>query len=153
MVTNAQTLPESLNNDEEPSVKEHRSTGSAFKKIYGVYFSSGGNCLLTFVILFAFVLVQCCANCIDFFLSSGVNLVQEHDRFKTELEKTNNKIIATMTLFKDHPSGRILNKFSKDCNLPEGLVHCTGISWRAICALGGSLSEKIGRHGFGCKNV
>jgi hypothetical protein len=78
------------------------------------------------VILFAFVLAQCCASCIDFFLSSGVNLVQEHDRFETELEKTIlsyncvyiysnlhnsmfGKIIATMT-------------FSKDCNLPEGMV-------------------------------
>jgi hypothetical protein len=33
----------------------------------------------------------------------------------------------------------------------EGMVHCAGISWRAICALGGFLSKKIGRHGFGCK--
>jgi hypothetical protein len=31
------------------------------------------------------------------------------------------------------------------------MVHCAGISWRAIYALGGSLSKKIGRHGFGCK--
>jgi hypothetical protein len=37
------------------------------------------------------------------------------------------------------------------CNLPEGMVHCAGISWRAICALGDSLSKKIGRHGFGCE--
>jgi hypothetical protein len=38
---------------------------------------------------------------------------------------------------------------SLSCNLPEGMVHCLGISRRAILVLGGSFSTKIGRHGFG----
>jgi ATP-binding cassette subfamily C (CFTR/MRP) protein 4 len=158
-VSDAQTHLESVENDEEPSeVKEHRSTGSTFKKIYGVYFRAGGNWLVTSVILFAFVLVQCCATCIEFFLSHWVNLVQKHERFVTETERmliSHNcvyiysglllclvlvtitatlafvhyclmasknlhnsmlgKIIdATMTFFDNHPSGRILNRFSKD---------------------------------------
>jgi hypothetical protein len=37
----------------------------------------------------------------------------------------------------------------KGCNLPEGMVHCLGISRRAFFVLGGSFSTKIGRHGFG----
>jgi ATP-binding cassette subfamily C (CFTR/MRP) protein 4 len=158
-VSDAQTLHESLKNDAEPSeVKEHRSTGNSFKKIYGVYFRAGGNWLVTCVILFSFVLIQCCASCIEFFLSHWVNLVQEHERFETESERMLithncvyiysglllclvlvtitatwafvhycmiasknlhnsmlNKIIdATMTFFNNHPSGRILNRFSKD---------------------------------------
>jgi ATP-binding cassette subfamily C (CFTR/MRP) protein 4 len=158
-VSDAQTLHESLKNDAEPSeVKEHRSTGNSFKKIYGVYFRAGGNWLVTCVILFSFVLIQCCASCIEFFLSHWVNLVQEHERFETETERMLithncvyiysglllclvlvtitatwafvhycmiasknlhnsmlNKIIdATMTFFNNHPSGRILNRFSKD---------------------------------------
>jgi ATP-binding cassette subfamily C (CFTR/MRP) protein 4 len=158
-VFDAQTLHESLKNDAEPSeVKEHRSTGNSFKKIYGVYFRAGGNWLVTCVILFSFVLIQCCASCIEFFLSHWVNLVQEHERFETESERMLishncvyiysglllclvlvtitatwafvhycmiasknlhnsmlNKIIdATMTFFNNHPSGRILNRFSKD---------------------------------------
>jgi ATP-binding cassette subfamily C (CFTR/MRP) protein 4 len=158
-VSDAQTLHESLKNDAEPSeVKEHRSTGNSFKKIYSVYFRAGGNWLVTCVILFSFVLIQCCASCIEFFLSHWVNLVQEHERFETESERMLithncvyiysglllclvlvtitatwafvhycmiasknlhnsmlNKIIdATMTFFNNHPSGRILNRFSKD---------------------------------------
>jgi ATP-binding cassette subfamily C (CFTR/MRP) protein 4 len=155
-VSDAQTQLESLKNDEEASeVKEHRSTGSTFKKIYGVYFRAGGNWLVTSVILFAFVLVQYCATCIEFFLS---HWVQEHEWFETESERMlishncvyiysglllclvlvtitatlafvhyclmasknlHNSILgkiidATMTFFKNHPSGRILNRFSKD---------------------------------------
>ncbi|XP_068901839.1 probable multidrug resistance-associated protein lethal(2)03659 [Tenebrio molitor] len=155
-VSDAQTHLESLKNDEEPSeVKEHRSTGSTFKKIYGVYFRAGGNWLVTSVILFAFVLVQYCATCIEFFLS---HWVQEHEWFETESERMlishnciyiysglllclvlvtitatlafvhycmmasknlHNSILgkiidATMTFFNNHPSGRILNRFSKD---------------------------------------
>jgi ATP-binding cassette subfamily C (CFTR/MRP) protein 4 len=156
-ISDAQTLLELLKNDEEASeVKEHRSTGSSFKKIYGVYFRAGGNWLVTSVILFAFVVVQCCASSIEFFLSHWINLVQEHERFETESERilinriyiysglllclvlvtitatlafvhycmmaSKNlhnsmlgKIIdATMTFFNNHPSGRILNRFSKD---------------------------------------
>jgi ATP-binding cassette subfamily C (CFTR/MRP) protein 4 len=158
-VSDPQILLESLKNDEETSeVKEHRSTGSTLKKIYGVYFRAGGNWLVTCVILFAFVLVQCCASCIEFFLSYWVNLVQEHEGFETESERISisyncvyiysglllclvlvtitaawafvhycmmasknlhnsmlGKIIdATMTFFNNHPSGRILNRFSKD---------------------------------------
>jgi hypothetical protein len=45
------------------------------------------------------------------------------------------------------PSYRSVGK--KMCNLPEGMVHCLGISRRAIFVLGGSFSTKIGRHGFG----
>jgi ATP-binding cassette subfamily C (CFTR/MRP) protein 4 len=158
-VSDAQTLPQSLKYDEEPSeVKEHRRAGSTLKKIYGVYFRAGGNWIVTCVILFAFVLVQCCASCIKFFLSHWANLVQAHERFETESERmlisyncvyiysglllclllvaiaaswasvyycmmaSKNlhnsmlgKIIdATMTFFNNHPSGRILNRFSKD---------------------------------------
>jgi ATP-binding cassette subfamily C (CFTR/MRP) protein 4 len=158
-VSDAQTLLELLKNDEEASeVKEHRSTGSSFKKIYGVYFRAGGNWLVTSVIFFAFVVVQCCASSIEFFLSHWINLVQEHKRFETESERIlisrnyiyiysglllclvlvtitatlafvhycmiasknlhnsmlGKIIYATMTFFDNHPSGRILNRFSKD---------------------------------------
>jgi hypothetical protein len=49
------------------------------------------------------------------------------------------------------PNAARQTKQPQHCNLPEGMVHCLGISRRAICVLGGSLSKKIGRHGFGCK--
>jgi ATP-binding cassette subfamily C (CFTR/MRP) protein 4 len=138
--------------------KEHRSSGTTDKKIYGAYCTAAGHWLFTCLVFLLFTLARLWGSFLDIFLTFWVNLEQEAAYLTSELSKMfttsnclytfagllmcfiltshisallfskfcskasknlhNNMLITilntTMTFFNHHPSGRILNRFSKD---------------------------------------
>jgi ATP-binding cassette subfamily C (CFTR/MRP) protein 4 len=70
-----------------PETKEHRSSGTTVKKIYGAYCSAAGHWLFTCLVVLLFTLARLWGSCLDGFVTFWVNLEQEATYLTDELSE------------------------------------------------------------------
>jgi ATP-binding cassette subfamily C (CFTR/MRP) protein 4 len=79
--------------DLPPETKEHRSSGTTDKKIYGAYCSAAGHWLFTCLVVLLFILAQLWGSFLDCFVTFWINLEQGVINLSSELSQaftTNN---------------------------------------------------------------
>jgi ATP-binding cassette subfamily C (CFTR/MRP) protein 4 len=88
---NVQTFAETVDgavfkdSDLRPETKEHQSSGTTDKKIYGAYCSAAGHWLFTCLVILLFTLARLWGSFLDGFLTFWVNLEQETAYLTPEL--------------------------------------------------------------------
>jgi ATP-binding cassette subfamily C (CFTR/MRP) protein 4 len=90
---NGQTLAETVDRtvlkdyNLPPETKEHRSSGTTDKKIYGAYCSAAGHWLFTCLVVLLFTLARLWGSFLDGFVTFWVNLEQEAANLTNELSE------------------------------------------------------------------